>query len=61
MKFQAKTYKRLGAMAGAIVGVFLMIIAVCAEKNMLGAILLIIATVMRTVAGSVVEKKYLIK
>lgn len=58
VKFQAKIYKRLGAMVGAIVGVLLMIIAVCAEKNMLGVVLLITAIVIGTVAGSVVEKKH---
>lgn len=58
VKFQAKIYKRLGAMVGAIVGVLLMIIAVCAEKNTLGVILLITAIIMGTVVGSVVEKKH---
>lgn len=58
MKFQAKTYKRLGAMVGAIAGMFLMIIAVCAGKNMLGALLLLAAIVMGTVVGSGIEKKH---
>lgn len=32
MKFQSKTYKRLGAMAGAVDGVLFMLIAIAAGK-----------------------------
>lgn len=58
MNFQAKTYKRLGAMVGAIIGVFSMIIAMCVGKNMLSAILLILFVGIGTFIGSIVEKKY---
>lgn len=57
MKFEAKTYKRLGAMIGSIIGVIAMIIAVCVSKTLLGAILLILCTVAGIIIGSVLEKK----
>lgn len=58
MKFQAKTYKRTGAMIGAILGVLSMLIAISAEKNMLGAILMAAFVCMGTVIGSIMERKY---
>lgn len=58
MKFEAKTYKRLGAMVGAIIGVLSMIIAMCVDKNMLAAILLILFVGIGIFIGSIVEKKH---
>ena len=57
MKFEAKQYKRLGAMTGSIIGVLLMIIAVCLKRTVLGAVLLIVCTCIGTVIGNMSEKK----
>lgn len=58
MKFEAKTYKRIGAMVGSIIGVFAMIVAVCMEKTVLGASLLIICACVGVMIGSVMEKTH---
>ena len=46
MRFEAKTYNRLGAILGSIIGVFAMMIAVCVDITLAGAILLIICAVI---------------
>lgn len=58
MKFEAKTYKRLGAMIGSIIGIIAMIIAVCMDQNVIGAGLLIICACIGVIWGSVTEKKH---
>lgn len=58
MKFEAKIYKRIGAMAGSIIGVLAMIVAVCMEKTILGAALLIICVCVGVLVGSMMEKIY---
>lgn len=58
MKFEAKTYKRIGAMVGSIIGVLAMIVAVCMEKTILGAILLIICVCAGVIVGCVIEKRH---
>ena len=58
MKFEAKAYKRLGAMLGSIIGVFAMLVSICMEKTVLGAILLILGACVGVVVGSVIEKTY---
>ena len=58
MKFEAKAYKRLGAMIGSIIGVFAMIVAICMDKTILGAILLIAGACVGVVVGSVIEKMH---
>ena len=57
MKYEAKTYKRLGAMTGSIVGVLLMIIAVCIHKTVLGAILLVVCACVGVIIGNITENK----
>ena len=57
MRFEAKTYKRLGAIMGSIIGVFAMMIAVCVDKTLVGAILLTVCTVIGIIIGSIIEKK----
>ena len=57
MKYEAKTYKRLGAMAGSIVGVLLMIVAVCLHKTVLGAILLVVCACIGVIIGNTIENK----
>ena len=57
MKFEAKTYKRTGAMIGSIIGVLAMIVAVCMEKNVLGAGALILCVCVGVLLGSVMENK----
>ena len=42
MKFEAKTYRRTGAIAGSIIGVLAMIAAICMDKSILGAVLLML-------------------
>lgn len=56
MSFEAKTYKRIGAMVGSIIGVLAMIVAVCMEKTILGAGLLIICVCIGVIVGNVIEK-----
>lgn len=56
MKFEAKTYKRLGAMIGSIIGISTMMIAICMEKNLLGAGFLIFFTGIGVIVGSIAEK-----
>ena len=58
MKFEAKTYKRVGSMIGGIIGIFAMIIAVCIGRNLVGAGLLILFVCIGVILGSVAEKKY---
>ena len=57
MKYETKTYKRLGAMIGSIIGVLLMIIAVCLHRTALGAVLLIVCVGMGTIIGDIAENK----
>lgn len=57
MKFEAKTYKRSGAMLGSIVGVVFMMVAVCLHRTVLGAILLIACACIGVVIGSIIENK----
>lgn len=58
MKFEAKTYKRVGVMIGSIIGIFAMIIAVCMGKNFVGAGLLILCACIGVIWGSAIEKKH---
>lgn len=55
MKFEAKTYKRTGAMVGSIIGVLAMIVAICLEKTILGAGALILCACVGVLVGSVME------
>lgn len=57
MKFEAKTYRRVGAIIGSIVGFFCMIIGVCMGKNIFGAILLILCSCIGFLIGNILEKK----
>ena len=57
MKFEAKTYRRVGAMFGSMVGVLTMIIAVCMGKNILGTMLLILCICIGFLIGNILEKK----
>ena len=57
MKYEAKTYKRLGAMTGSVMGVLLMIIAVCLNRTVLGAILLLACACIGVLFGNMIEKK----
>ncbi len=57
MKYEAKTYKRLGAMTGSVIGVLLMIVAVCLHKAVLGAILLIVCACIGVIIGNIIENK----
>ena len=57
MKFEAKTYRRVGAMFGSMVGVLTMIIAVCMGKNILGTMLLILCICIGFLIGNIFEKK----
>lgn len=57
MRFEAKTYKRLGVMTGSIIGVLLMIGAICLHRTKLGAVLLITCACMGVIVGNIVEKK----
>lgn len=44
-------------MAGSVVGVLLMMLAVCFQKTVLGAALLIVCACAGVIAGNRVEKK----
>ena len=57
MNFEAKTYKRLGAIGGSIIGVLAMIIAVSVGKTIQGALLLILFTCLGIIIGILIEKK----
>lgn len=57
MKYETKTYKRLGAMTGSIIGVLLMIIAVCLHSTALGAVLMIVCAGVGTIIGNIAENK----
>lgn len=57
IKFEAKIYKRLGAIIGSIIGVFAMIISVCVGENILGAGLLILCACIGVIGGNVIEKR----
>ena len=57
MKYETKTYKRLGAMIGSIIGVLLMIIAVCLHKTVLGAVVLTVCAGMGTAIGNIADNK----
>ena len=57
MQSSVKAYRRLGAMAGSVIGVLLMMLAVCFHKTMLGAALLIICACAGVIAGNAIEKK----
>ena len=56
--FKVKIYKRLGAMVGGIIGVLAMIVAVCMEKTILGASLLIICICVGIIIGSLIQKTH---
>lgn len=56
MRFEAKTYKRTGAMVGSIIGVLAMMVAVCMEKTILGAGALILCACAGVLVGSIIEK-----
>lgn len=57
MKYKAKIYKRFGAMMGSIIGVLLMIIAVCLYRPVFGAVVMIVCTCIGIVIGNMIEKK----
>ena len=57
MNANAKVYRRLGAMAGSVIGVLLMMLAVCLHKTALGAALLIACACAGTIAGNAIERK----
>lgn len=57
MRFEAKSYKRLGAMVGSIIGVLLLIVAVSLHRTVLGAVLLIACACTGVVVGNIVENK----
>lgn len=57
MKYEAKSYKRFGAMMGSIIGILLMIIAVCLYRTVFGAVVMIVCTCIGIVVGNMIEKK----
>lgn len=57
MKFEAKTCKRLCAIAGGIAGIFAMMIAVCLHQNLAGAIMLTGFAGIGSTIGTIIEKK----
>ena len=58
MKFEAKAYKRIGAMVGSIIGVLAMIVAVCMGKTFFAACLLVACACAGVIVGSVLEKAH---
>lgn len=57
MKFQAKTYLRLGASVGSIIGVIAMIFAICFEKTILGVVIMVLCVGVGTIVGNILENK----
>ncbi len=56
-RFQAKTYKRLGAMIGGFIGILMMMIAICMGYYWQGAISVLAFIVFGTIMGSLLERK----
>lgn len=57
MRFQAKLWLRVGAIAGSVTGVLTMLTALSFEKTKLGAVLLAACVGVGSVIGNVVEKR----
>lgn len=58
MNFEAKTYKRLGAMIGSIIGVLAMIFTVGVGNVSVGVVMLIVFTCIGFVIGKITEKRH---
>ncbi len=58
MNFEAKTYKRLGAIVGSIIGVLAMIIAVSVGSVSVGVVMLIACVCVGFVLGTIMEKRH---
>ena len=58
MNFEAKTYNRLGAIVGSIIGVLAMIIAVSIGSVSVGVVMLIACACVGFVLGTIIEKRH---
>jgi len=58
MRYQADYYKRLGAMTGSMIGIVLMLVAICMGKNLAGAVLLVSCSCIGLIVGIIFEKKH---
>ena len=58
MNFEAKTYKRLGAIVGSIIGALAMIIAVSVGSVSVGVVMLIACACVGFVLGAIREKRH---